>query len=75
MATDEARQARDDKLDALKQALDEWHTKEKKRLVDEASFLKSFMRGRTGSDRLAQGNAAQAEVLVTADINSFLAGS
>jgi hypothetical protein len=74
VATDEARQARDDKLDRLQQALDEWHTAEKKRLEDEATFLRSLLRGRTGSARLSQGNTAQAEVLVTADITSFLAG-
>lgn len=74
MATEEARQARDDKLDRLQQALTEWHTAEKKRLQDEVTFLRSLLRGRTGSDRLAQGNAVQAEVLVTADITSFLAG-
>lgn len=74
MATEQQKAERDARLDRLKQALDDWHTNEKSRLEDEASFLKSVLRGRTGSERLARENTAEAEVLVVEDITSFLSG-
>lgn len=75
MATEEQRRERDARLDRLKQALDDWHENERGRLEDEATFLKSVLRGRTGSERLARENTAEAEVLVVDDITSFLSGS
>lgn len=66
---------RDQLLDDLKQALDEYYDAEESRITDEVSFVKSVLKGRTGSARLAQANAAVAEVLVINDINSFLAGT
>lgn len=75
MSSQSQKDERDARLDRLKQALDEWHSKETQRLEDEATFLKSVLRGRTGSDRLSRQNTAQAEVLVVDDITSFLAGS
>jgi len=75
MAEDDRTEARNQKLDRLKDALDEWYDREHSRLEDEATFLKSVLRGRTGSERLSRENTAEAEVLVTADITSFLAGS
>lgn len=74
MATQSQIDARNAKLDRLKTALDEWYDHEKTRLTDEATFMKSVLRGRTGSDRLSRSNTAEAEVLVTEDITSFLAG-
>lgn len=75
MADETQREARDALLDRLKQAADDWHTKEKGRLEDEATFLKSFLRGRTGSARLSRENTAAAEVLVIDDIATFLTGT
>jgi hypothetical protein len=74
VAEDDRKQARDAKLDRLKEALDSWYRREKSRLEDESTFLKSVLRGRTGSERLSRENTAEAEVLVTDDISSFLEG-
>jgi hypothetical protein len=74
MATREQKQERDARLDRLKQAVDEWHTNERGRYEAEATFLKSFLRGRTGSERLSRENTAEAEALVVDDITSFLSG-
>ena len=71
---DDRTEARNQLLDRLKTAFDEWYTKEEKRLTDEATFLKSVLRGRTGSERVSRSNTSEAEVLVINDINSFLAG-
>lgn len=65
---------RNAKLDRLQQAFNDWYDSEHKRLTDEATYLKSVLRGRTGSERLARENTTEAEVLVTNDITSFLSG-
>ena len=67
--------ARNQLLDELKTALDEWHDKEIKRIDDEVTFVKSVLRGRTGSERLTRSNTEQARVLVINDITSFLTGT
>lgn len=67
--------ARNQLLDDLKSALDEWHEHETQRIDDEVTFVKSVLRGRTGSERLARSNTAEAQILVIDDINSFLAGT
>ncbi len=61
-------------LDQLKAAVDDWHEAESKRITDEAEFVKSVMRGRTGSERANRSNTAAARVLVIDDIQSFLTG-
>jgi hypothetical protein len=61
-------------LDELKDALDEWGDAEEQKIEDEVTFMKSVLRGRTGSERLARSNTAQARILVIDDINSFLSG-
>jgi hypothetical protein len=75
MATQEEIDRRNERLDQLQQALDEWHEAEQSRYEDEAAFLRSFLRGRTGSERLSRSNTAEAEGLVVNDIASFLSGS
>jgi hypothetical protein len=75
MSSQAQREARDARLDRLQTALDEWHENERTRLENEATFLKSVLRGRTGSERLSRENTAEAEVLVVDDITSFLTGS
>lgn len=74
MATQEEIDARNQKLDELQRAVNDWHERERGRLENEATFLKSFLRGRTGSERLSRSNTSEAEGLVTDDITSFLAG-
>lgn len=61
-------------LDALQSALTEWADSEEKKVEDEVSFLKSVLRGRTGSERLARSNTQEAAILVIDDISSFLTG-
>jgi hypothetical protein len=72
--TDDRTEARNQLLDRLQSAFNEWHDREKSRLEDEATFLKSVLRGRTGSERVSRSNTSEAEVLVINDIDSFLAG-
>ena len=74
MTTQVDREARDQLLDELKQALDDWFEVEEKRIQDEVNFTKSFLRGRTGSERLSRATTQQAQLLVIDDITSFLAG-
>lgn len=68
-------EARNALLDELQRALDDWHTQEIQRIDDEVTFIKSVLRGRTGSERLARSNTEEARILVIDDINSFLAGT
>ena len=74
MNEDDATQDRDALLDRLKEAFDEWYDSERSRFEDEATYLKSVLRGRTGSERLARENTTEAEVLVINDITGFLTG-
>ena len=74
MAEDDRTEERDALLNRLKDAFDEWYDNEKSDLEDEATYLKSVLRGRTGSERLARENTTEAEVLVVNDITSFLTG-
>lgn len=61
-------------LDELKSAADEWYKRESKRVEDEVSFMKSFMRGRTGSERLAASSTERMGVYAEDSINVFLLG-
>jgi hypothetical protein len=72
MQSDKAR--RDAILDELKTAMTQYFDKESKRINDEATFIKSVIRGRTGSDRLRASNVTTARILVLDDITSFLTG-
>jgi len=65
---------RDARLDALKEAVEEWADKEITRLEDEATFLKSILKGRTGAGRLTEQNVADASKLVVDEISQFLTG-
>jgi len=61
-------------LEELETAVEDWFRVEEKRITDEVAFVKSVLRGRTGSERLSRSNTAEANVLVRDDINSFLSG-
>jgi hypothetical protein len=74
MAEEENKAERDARLDALKSATVEWADKETKRLQDEAKFLKSILKGRTGAGRLTNQNVADASKLVVDEISQFLSG-
>jgi hypothetical protein len=72
--TTQDRDTRDQLLDELKAAVEHWHERRTKQIRDEADFLKSVLRGRTGSERLRRSSVTRARVLVLDDITSFLAG-
>ena len=75
MSTVEERQAeRDARLDQLETSATEWADKEIKRLEDEATFLRSIQKGRTGAGRLANQNVADSSKLVVDEISQFLEG-
>lgn len=76
MATEitELQTNRDTRLTALKTATVEWADKEKQRLEDEATFLKSILKGRTGAGRLTNQNVADSSKLVVDEISQFLTG-
>lgn len=74
MAEDTVRVNRDARLTALKNATIEWADKEKQRLEDEATFLKSILKGRTGAGRLTNQNVADSSKLVADEISRFLTG-
>jgi hypothetical protein len=61
-------------LDELKKAVDDWAKEEEEKIKKEIDFMKSVLRGRTGSERLARSNTTEARVLVLDDIDSFLTG-
>lgn len=61
-------------LDELQEALDDWFEAEERRITDEVQFVKSVLRGRTGSERLARRTTHEARLLVIDDIQSFLTG-
>lgn len=65
---------RNKRLDALKEAVEEWGTKEKKRLEDEVKFLKSVINGRTGAGQLANQGVEDAKALLVDRIGQFLEG-
>jgi hypothetical protein len=75
MASAEQLAARNARLDELLQAVREWHERERARLEGDSTFMKSVLRGRTGSERLHRANTSQAERLASDDIDSFLAGT
>lgn len=65
---------RNELLDELKAAADEWYKAESSRIEDEVEFMKSVMRGRTGSERLSGQTQARMGVLAVDDIKTFLTG-
>ena len=65
---------RDARLDALRTATTQWADKEIQRFEDEATFLKSILKGRTGAGRLTNQNVADSSKLVVDEISRFLEG-
>jgi len=70
----EVQKLRDARLDALKSATVKWADIERKRLEDEATFLRSILKGRTGAGRLTNQNVADSSKLVVDEIAAFLTG-
>ena len=74
MTTQSDTERRNELLDELKEAVDDWAENEEQKVTDEVDFMKSVLRGRTGSERLARSNTQEARLLVIDDIQSFLTG-
>jgi len=75
MSVDQRTAERDARLDQLSEAVTKWADKEVKQLTDEAAFLKSILKGRTGAGRLANQNVVDSSKFVVAEISEFLEGS
>jgi hypothetical protein len=75
MSKDQRTADRDARLDQLSEAVNSWADKEIKQLNDEATFLKSILKGRTGAGRLANQNVADSSKFVVDEISEFLEGS
>lgn len=71
MATTVERNAR---LDELEQAVKQYAAAQRKQLTHRVDVSKRILRGRTGSDRLAQAAVQQSTGLVVAEIDEFLTG-
>ncbi len=71
MTPTEARNAR---LEALKNATTQWADKQTKYLNDQVTFAKRILRGRTGAERLTSTALTLGKDLVVDEINTFLTG-
>lgn len=71
MATTAERNAR---LDALEQAVKSYADAYRKNLEKRVSINKRILRGRTGSESLAQSSVQASSDLVVEEINDFLTG-
>lgn len=66
-----AETGRNDRLQALQDAVDEWAEIEKTRLDNEVTFLRAVLSGRKASD-LGTKNLDQASALLQSEIADFL---
>lgn len=64
---------RNARLDALEKATEEWAKSSKGRLLEQVAISKAILRGRTGSDRLAEAGIEATSELVIQEIDDFLA--
>lgn len=69
-----AKEARDARLNALKQATTQWADKQTKYLNDQVTFAKRILRGRTGAERLTSTALTLGKNLVVDEIDTFLTG-
>jgi len=63
---------REDRLNALKDAVNEWADSETERLENERDFLQSVLEGRTNSGQLSAHITERASVLTEEEINAYL---
>ena len=64
--------AREDRLNALKDAVNEWADEETERLENERDFLQSVLEGRTNSGQLSAHITERASALTEEEINAYL---
>jgi len=65
---------RNARLDRLKDAAQAWARAEKDRLNKQTALSKRILKGRTGSERLAQASVQSVSDLTVDQINEFLRG-
>lgn len=68
------KQQRDARLDALATATREWANRERDYLNGQVTLGKRMLKGRTGSERLAQVSVESVSDLTIDEINQFLTG-
>ena len=64
--------AREDRLNALKDAVNEWADNETERYENERDFLQSVLEGRTSTGQLSAHISERASALTQEEINAFL---
>lgn len=74
MAEDQTTKERNARLDKLKLLTQQWADQQKKRLNEQVSLGKRILKGRTGSERLAQASVQSVSDLTVNQINDFLTG-
>lgn len=67
--------ARNARLDALATAAQAWATAKTTELNNRVNTAKAILKGRTGSERLAQSTVSATSGLVVSQIDDFLIGS
>lgn len=73
-STKAEREARDARLEGLKTAAEQWHTKRRQQLEGEAALAKKILKGRTGAERLNDASVEAASSLLVDELNNFLVG-
>jgi hypothetical protein len=64
--------SRDDRLVALRDAVDRWADAEERRLQEEKTFLQSVFNSRTNGGQLSQYITEEASSLLQDEVNAFL---
>ncbi len=71
---DKTTEERDARLDVLSTAVEQWAENQKQRLNAQVALGKRILKGRTGSERLAQASVQSVSDLAVDQINDFLTG-
>ncbi len=66
---------RNKRLDALSSSVKVYAQKRREQLQQRVATAKKILKGRTGSERLAQASVQASNDLVVAEVNNFLLGS
>jgi hypothetical protein len=72
---DQSTTARNARLDALSSAVQTWAQKQTDAINQRVASSKTILKGRTGSERLAQSSVQAASSLVVSSIQDFLSSS
>jgi hypothetical protein len=72
---DQSTTARNARLDALSSAVTTWAQKQTDAINQRVASSKAILKGRTGSERLAQSSVQAASALVVSSIQDFLISS